>query len=47
MNVFKGFKGSVMDVRTVQMILGVGGWPSRAQNPEMVPKVCEIVVGDL
>jgi hypothetical protein len=25
MNVFKGFEGSVMDVRTVQMIQGVGG----------------------
>jgi len=25
MDVFKGFKGSVMDVRTLQMIQGMGG----------------------
>jgi len=25
MNVFKGFRGSVMDVRALQMIRGVGG----------------------
>lgn len=25
MNVFRGFKGSVMDVRILQMIQGVGG----------------------